>query len=69
MGLHFKLRYISQILRVYKVFYNIHLLDVIWHLISIFFIIIIIIIIIIIVVVVVFVVVVADFFIVHLKYL
>ena len=49
LGLHFKLRYISPILRVCKVFYCIHLLNVIWHLITIFIIIIIIVIIIIII--------------------
>ena len=32
MDLHSKLRYISKILSLYKVFYSILLLDVIWHL-------------------------------------
>ena len=32
MDLHSKLMYISKILRLYKVFYSILLLDVIWHL-------------------------------------
>ena len=49
LGLHFKLSYISPILRVCKVFCCIHLLNVIWHLITIFIIIIIIVIIIIII--------------------
>ena len=47
LGLHCKLLYISPILRIYiKVLYSIHLLDVIWHLITISIIIIIIMIII-----------------------
>ena len=68
LGLHCKLRYISPLLRLYiNVFYSIHLLAVIWHLITISIIIITIIIIIIII----FAVVVLSLilFIVHLKFL
>ena len=35
LGLHCKLRYIFQLLRLYiNVFYSIHLLAIIWHLIT-----------------------------------
>ena len=35
LGLHCKLRYISPLLRLYiNVFYSIHLLAIIWHLIT-----------------------------------
>ena len=37
LGLHYKLKTVSLMLRVYKVFYGIHLLDVIRHLLSLLF--------------------------------
>ena len=52
LGLHCKLLYISPIIRIYiKVLYSIHLLDVIWHLITIIIIIMNIIIIIVIIII------------------
>ena len=70
LGLHCKLRYISPLLRLYiNVFYSIHLLAVIWHVITISIIINTIIIIIIIIIIFAVVVLSLILFIVHLKFL